>query len=70
MNRGVTFNSTAIGFYDFQDQTSAIFWHEKTVYQTVFYGESIKELGAMHSRKIGTMKALPEWIMNGAIVAL
>lgn len=40
------------------------------MYQTVFYGESIKELGAIHSKKVGTMRALPEWIMDGAVVAL
>lgn len=69
--RSVTFNSTAMGHYEFsQQKTKAMFWHEKTIYQTVVYGESIKKLAAQMSRSIGTMKALPDWIMNGAIVSL
>lgn len=69
--RAVSFNSTAVGFYSFHyTKTTALFWHEKTIYQNVFYGESIKQLGATNSKKIGTMKALPEWIMNGAIISL
>lgn len=71
--RSVTFNSTAMGFYDFEEDTTrarALFWKEKSIYQTIVYAGSIKELAAAHSLKIGTMKALPEWIMNGAIISL
>ena len=33
-NRSITFNSTALGFYDFKQSNNvrAAFWHEKTVY--------------------------------------
>jgi len=71
--RLVTINSTALGYYDFKsDKTSAraLCWHEKTVYLTVAYGATIKELAGTNSLKIGTMKALPEWIMEGAVVSL
>lgn len=69
----MTFNSTALGFYDFSadpTRARALLWKEKSVFQTVFYGDSIKELGGINSRKVGTMKALPDWIMDGAIISL
>jgi alpha-glucosidase len=72
-NRSVTFNSTALGYYDFVADTTrarALLWHEKTVFQTIVYGDSIKSLGATNSKKVGTMRALPEWIMDGAVVSL
>ena len=34
------------------------------------YGKTIKDLAGLTSRKIGTMKKLPDWIMNGAVVSL
>lgn len=71
--RLVTFNSTALGYYDFRgDKTRAraLLWHEKTAYMTVAYGATIKELAGTNSLKIGTMKPLPEWIMEGAVVSL
>lgn len=34
------------------------------------YGQSPKALAGSVSKKIGTMKPLPDWIMNGAIVGL
>lgn len=36
----------------------------------VSYGKSMKNLAGLTSKKIGTMKALPDWIMNGAIISL
>jgi hypothetical protein len=72
-NRAITSNSTAIGYYDFrcyQNTAKALFWHEKKVFIEVTYGRSIKDLAGVTSKKIGTMKTLPDWIMNGAIVSL
>ena len=34
------------------------------------YGQNPKALAGSISKKIGTMKPLPDWIMNGAIVSL
>lgn len=34
------------------------------------YGESPKALAGSISKKIGTMKAMPDWIMDGAVVCL
>ena len=70
--RGVTFNTSAVGFYDFTDKlsTKAVFWHKKEVQQTIIYGDSVKAIAGQHSLKIGTQDVLPEWVMDGAIVSL
>jgi hypothetical protein len=30
----------------------------------------MKDLAGLTSKKIGTMKVLPDWVMNGAIISL
>lgn len=42
----------------------------KKVFMEFTYGKSIKDLAGVTSQKIGTMKALPDWIMNGAVISL
>ena len=37
---------------------------------TIISGGDIKQLAGSVSKKIGTMKALPEWILDGAVVGL
>lgn len=71
-NRGFLFNTTALGFVDFRDklESKVVFWHEKSVDLHLIYGEDPKSLAGSLSKKIGTMQPLPDWIMNGAIVAL
>lgn len=60
-----------MGYLDFKkDETLALFWHAKEIELHIIPGEDFKDLAGKVSKKIGTMKALPEWILNGAIVGL
>lgn len=66
-----------MGYLDFTffdevllDSTRAVFWHAKTVDLFITYGDSPKALSGSISKFVGTMKALPEWTFNGAIIGL
>lgn len=61
-----------MGYLDFSDKkTKALFWHSQQIMEmTVISGNDFKQLSGAVSKKIGTMKALPEWILDGAVVGL
>jgi len=71
--RSFIFNTTTIGhldFHSFVDRTTALFWHVPSVELILQYGDSPKALAGGVSKRIGTMRPMPDWIMNGAIVGL
>jgi len=45
-------------------------WHTKKADLIIMYGKTPKEQAGKISKYIGTMKPLPEWVMNGAVVGL
>ena len=69
--RAFFYNTSAMGILDFgRSQTTALFWHTQSVELHIIYGEDFKSLAGQISKKIGTMRALPEWILDGAVVGL
>lgn len=72
-DRAFIFNTTALGYLDFSypdGKTRAVFWHSKSVDLQLTYGANPKNLSSAISRKVGTMRPLPEWTFNGAVVGL
>lgn len=72
-DRAFIFNTTAIGYLDFSypdGKTRAVFWHAKSVDLHITYGANPKNLSSAISRKVGTMRPLPEWALDGAVVGL
>jgi alpha-glucosidase (family GH31 glycosyl hydrolase) len=71
MGRAFLFNTSAMGYLDFKSSvTKALFWKTSKVELHILPGGSFKDLAGKVSKKIGTMKALPEWILDGAVVGL
>ena len=59
-----------MGEYDFRDdQTTVYLWHDFNPNLKVSIADSIKEAAAKHSRNVGTMRPLPSWIQDGAVVS-
>ena len=70
--RAFYFNTTALGYLDFKKSTTtALFWKTQQIMElSIISKPNFKELAGSVSKKIGTMKALPEWILDGAVVGL
>jgi sulfoquinovosidase len=67
----VSFDTSALGLFKFdKDRTKIYAWHENTIKMRLGYGKTIKDLAAKQSLSLGTMKALPGWALDGAIVSM
>ena len=70
--RGFIFDSrsTGIAYFDDKKATEMLYWHETGVSGTILWGEDILELAQTLSKTVGTMRPLPEWALQGAIVGI
>lgn len=70
--RGMIFDQVSIGIADFEelDEISMLYWHEDRISGTLLWGEDPLKLSQEVSKTVGTMDALPEWVMQGAIVGV
>ena len=66
------FDQVSIGIADFEelDEISMLYWHEDRISGTLLWGEDPLKLSQEVSKTVGTMDALPEWVMQGAIVGV
>jgi len=74
LNRAMVFDTTSPGYLDFssseKDTTKALFWRRKSVDLFIHQGTTPKVLLSKIAKTIGTMKPLPEWALDGAVVGL
>lgn len=69
--RAFFFDTAAMGYLDFsRSTTTALFWKTDQIEMSVISGGDFKQLSGAISKKVGTMKALPEWILDGAVVGI
>jgi len=47
-----------------------LYWHEDTISGTLLWGQDPLTLSQELSKTVGTMRALPEWALQGAIVGI
>ena len=70
--RGMVFDQESIGiaYFDGTETTEMLYWHQDSVSGTLIWGEDFLELAQELSKTVGTMEALPEWVLQGAIVGI
>jgi len=47
-----------------------LYWHQDTVSGTLLWAEDFLGLSQELSKTVGTMAALPEWSLQGAVVGI
>lgn len=70
--RGFIFDQTSIGiaFFDEKLASEMLYWHQDTVSGTLLWAPTPLALTQELSKTVGTMAALPEWSLQGAVVGI
>ena len=70
--RGFIFDqtSTGIAFFDEALASEILFWHEHDISGTLLWAPNPLGLSQTLSKTVGTMKALPEFVLKGAVVGI
>ena len=70
--RGFIFDqtSTGIAYFDEQLASEILFWHEDEITGTLLWAPDPLGLSQMLSKTVGTMAALPEFVLKGAVVGI
>lgn len=70
--RGFVFDQSSIGIAGFDEATTAemLYWHQDTISGTLLYGKDFLAVSQELSKTVGTMRPLPEWALQGAVVGI
>lgn len=69
--RAFQFSNSEIGIAKFEgDFTEILYWHTNKIEGNFFIGDNFMELTENLSKSIGTMKSLPSWIQQGAVIGI
>ena len=66
------FDPIEIGYADFQDPNNneLLYWHGTTISGTMFWGDDFLKLSQTLNKTVGTMRPLPDWVLQGGIVGI